>query len=344
MARQRAAAKYLGFPKGLNTETSLLAPVEGTTADELNMDLRLNKLIRARRLGLENVGDDQSTAGTIIGGYYWESADSFVLVGLQETEAPATKDLVTLYLYNGDLEYIEEWTVEILKGSRAYPSFSDIRNRLVMTFGAKPFVFARRDNGNFDAWTLDLYFRDFKLIDDGLGISERPVVLTDEHRYNVYNAGWYQNVQVSGGQEYIAVDALYAEINEYPSNSDIVSLGLTADRDGITIFNGQSLETPLTGNSEAARGHFVFNIREIDRQDRAWDQDKDGVPSKTLVQVLANSFNVSGLGGNLLYSDSQPTGNSSDPSPPPSGSGGSGGGSSIGSDPVVYPPGFWEVP
>jgi len=32
MARQKAGAKYLGFPKGLNTETSVLNPEEGTTA------------------------------------------------------------------------------------------------------------------------------------------------------------------------------------------------------------------------------------------------------------------------------------------------------------------------
>ena len=339
MARQRAAKKYLSYPKGLNTETSILNPEEGTTADELNMDLRLNKLIRARRLGLEQQSTDAATLGVIIGAHYWQSADMFIVITAVNEPAPATYDTVHLYFHDGDMVFDEKWSVRVIKGNIKYPNFSDIRNRVVITFGAKPLVFAKQESGCLDAWVLDLYFRDFKLVQDGLGISERPVTLSDEHKYNVYNAGWYQNVQVFGGAEYIATEGMFVEIAEYPSNADIVSLGLTADGDGITIFNGQSLETPLTGNSEAPRGHYVYNIREIDRQFRQANPAVDGVPNSTLDSVLFCSTNISGLGGDLLYVDAVPSGVSTDP-PDTSGTGGSG------SDPLdpLEPPGFWDEP
>lgn len=334
MARQRAAAKYLGFPKGLNTETSLLNPAEGTTADELNMDLRLNKLIRARRLGLENVGTTKSTVGNVIGGYYWDAADVFIVVSLKD-ETPETYDTVTLYLYDGDLTYIEDWSIRLVDGKGVYPNFSEIRNRLVVTFGAKPFVLAKQETC-FDIWTLDLFIRDFKLLDDDLGISERPTsAMTDAHKYNVYNAGWYQDVQISGGAEDNAADSLFTGIAEYPSNADILSLGISSDSSGTTIFNPQSFETALTGNSEAPRGHYVYNIREIDRQNRNNGPLTDGVPSSTITKVVSCGFNVTGLGGNLIFVDAVPSGESTDPAPPTGG----GGGGSVPDDPF-----FWEKP
>ena len=325
MARRSGSKAYLGFPKGLNTETSRIQPVEGTTADELNMDLRLNKLIRARRLGLENVGTDQATAGNIIGSHYWRSADTFVVVALEDND-PETYDTVTLYFYQGDLTYIEEWTVRVLDGKGVYPNFSEIRNRLVMTFGAKPFVFAKQGSGCFDGWVLDLFIRDFKLLDDGLRIGERPATLSDEHKYNLYNAGWYREriTTVSDPNEGDPVDDFFTSESEYPSNADIVYLGDVPNANSVPVFNPDVLDNLDVGNTEAPRGHYVYNIREIDRDAKLTDKDNDGTPTSTITKVLDCSTNISGNGGNLLYTDVQPTGESSDPTPP-SGGGGAGG-------------------
>lgn len=339
MARQRAAKKYLSYPKGLNTETSILNPEEGTTSDELNMDLRLNKLIRVRRLGLENASDDEQTVGDILGAHYWQSADKFIVVTWVQEPEPATYDTVHLYFHNGDMSFDEKWSVRCIKGQVRFPNFSDIRSRAVITFGTKPFVFSKQSSDCLDAFVLDLYFRDFKLLDDNLSISERPASLTDEHEYNIFNAGWYQDVKLENGNKVIASTALFNEISRYPSNSDVLSLGITADSSGTTIFNPESLETPLTGNTESPRGHYVFNIREIDRQDRADNPSKDGVPNKTLIQVLGCSVNLTNLGGDLIYSDTVPTGESTDPS----GNGGGGLGSGGDFDPFD-PPSYWDEP
>lgn len=341
MARQRAAKKYLSYPKGLNTETSILNPEEGTTADELNMDLRLNKLIRVRRLGLENVSDDAATVGRIIGAHYWQNADTFIVVTAVEEPDPATYDTVHLYFHNGDMTFDEKWSVRVVKGQAKFPNFSDIRNRVVITFGAKPLVFSKQASGCLDAWVLDLYFRDFKLVDDGLGISERPSTITDEHKYNLFNAGWYQEVYLESENIGFPDNDFFTRFNTYPSNSDVVSLAFAAlSPSGITYFNADQLKTPLTGNTEAPRGHYVYNIREIDRQSKVTDRDNDGVPTSTISQVLSCSTNTSGLGGDLIYADTVPTGESTDPPSVPGGGGGAGGDIFEPLD----PPGFWDEP
>lgn len=324
MARQRASKNYLSVPKGLNTETSVLNPVEGTTSDELNMDLRLNGLIRSRRLGLENIGADQATTGIVIGGWYWESGDSFVVVALNEEADPATYDTVTLYFYDGDLVYYNEWTVRVVKGTGKYPNFSDIRNRMVITFGANPFVFVKEATGCYSAWVLDLYIRDFKLLDDGLSIAERPGTLTDEHHYNLLNAGWYQDRITTGTDPAIGdpLDQYFNAKTEYPSNADIVYLGDVPNSNAVNIFNPDVIESLSIGNTEAPRGHYVYDIRDIDRQERVTFKTRDGTPSTTITKVLDCDTNVSGLGGNLLYEGTTPAGTASDPS------GGGGGGDS----------------
>ena len=51
----RGEKDYLGFVQVLNTEANPLAAPEGTTSDELNMELNHENGTRARRLGLARI-------------------------------------------------------------------------------------------------------------------------------------------------------------------------------------------------------------------------------------------------------------------------------------------------
>lgn len=321
MARNRGVQKSLSFPKGLNTETSKLNPEEGTTADELNMDLKLNQLIRVRRKGLENVGTSRSTTGFITGGFYWTSADLFVVAALSDT--PNTEfDTVTLYFYESDLVYKTEYTFEILEDTASTPSFSDIRNRLVITFGTKPFIFKQEESGNLSAFQLDLFIRDFKLVGDNLSIGQRPIVLGTDHRYNLYNSGWWKDMLIYDGSLTVKEDPIVdfnTKIGSYPSNSDIMYLGNIPNNNGVPTFSASALDGISVGNTEAPRGHYVYNIRNIDRTRRVTAKREDGTPSKTTTQVLDDGTNISGLSGTLLFRDTIPAGNPVDPYKPPLG-------------------------
>jgi len=319
MARNRGVQKSLSFPKGLNTETSKLNPEEGTTSDEINMDLQLNQLIRVRRKGLENQGTDRSTEGVVTGGFYWSSTDLFVVSALSDNPDEEL-DTVTLYFYESDLTYKTEYTFEVLEDSASTPSFSDIRNRLVITFGTKPFIFKQESSGNLSAFTLDLFVRDFKLADDGLSISQRPVSLAEDHKYNLYNAGWWKDMLIydeSLTDKKDPIEDFNTKIGEYPSNADILFLGNIPNNNGVPTFSASSLDGISIGNTEAPRGHYVYNIRDINRTSKTTNKEADGTPSQTTELVLDDGTNVSGLGGNLLFSDAAPAGDPVDPYVPP---------------------------
>lgn len=304
MARARGQKQYIALTGGLITEASPLAAPEGSTSDELNMDLDLNGMIRVRRKGLKKKLDDRPLVGNITGAYYWVSAN-YVVISTISDAPDENMDTVTLYFLDAsDNSEVASYSFEVLEDTATNPSFSEVRNRLVSTFGASPFLFAKQGDGTLSAWRLDLYIRDFKLIDDGLSASNRPSTLSDEHKYNLYNAGWYQDQKLKSGTVGDPVGEFYTLFSKYPSNADIPALGHKVDTDGYTHFDPEELETPITGNTIAPRGHYIYNIRNIDRTGRIANKDADGSPSKTATQVLDAGSNLTGLGGNLLFRDS----------------------------------------
>lgn len=321
MSRARGQKQYIALTQGLITEASPLNAPEGSTSDELNMDLKVNGMIRVKRKGLQRQGTDKDLDGVITGSYYWAAANIVVLTAFS-TSPDESYDTITMHFMDpADNTELYKYRFEILEGEANNPNFAEVRNRLITTFGSAPFVFIKEADGTLSAWYLDTYIRDFKLLDDNLALSERPLTLSDEHKYNIWNAGWTPSVQEDGGAESRAYLAFFNDLLEYPSNADVPSLGIGADGTGITIFKPQNYETVLLGNTPAPRGHYVFNTRDIRRTLVLTDLDRDGAVNATLTPVLTSGTNVSGLTGNLLYRDGVPVGNPTDPTPPPSGGG-----------------------
>jgi hypothetical protein len=315
MPRARGNKQYIALTQGLITEASPLAAPEGSTSDELNMDLQLNGMIRRRRLGLQKQIADLNMLGRITGSWYWPAAGYTVITTFSDTGSTGY-DTVTLYfLDSSDFSIVDFYRAEILEGNGVSPDFSELRNRLIVTFGGAPMVFSKEVDGTLSAWYVDLFIRDFKFVDDSMTVSNRPSTLTSEHQYNILNAGWYQKVILEGGAEKLAYVAFFDELSNYPSNADIVSLGIGADSSGNTIFIPVNMKTPLTGNTEAPRGHYVYNVRSINRLSKLSSPQADGTPSKTITQVLSSGTNISGLGSNLIYKESAPTGTPVDPPP-----------------------------
>ncbi len=145
---------------------------------------------------------------------------------------------------------------------------------------------------SFRATRIKLQARDFEGLDDGLGVEDRPLTLGRNHYYNLKNQGWTdKNIRTFGGldpsvdlcDEAVAgppisgeggFGSLFAAVavalagltGGFPSNSDIMSVGIITNSDGDLEFNPQFIREDFLGNTPAPKGHFILD---------AFNQDLD---------------------------------------------------------------------
>lgn len=310
MALARGEKDYLGFVQGLHTEANPLAAPEGTTSDELNMELNLEKGTRSRRLGLESFSGDKtfapadySTNPFVVmntqGAYYWEAEGRYVTV----TRYSKSDDGIASTIRIHDASYNTEFEFTVDTPDDVKPSFVEIRSRLVVTLGTAP-VLIERSNGTFNVYIINLYIRDFTLVDDDLMLGQRPGVLSNEHKYNLYNAGWYKDrVLNSTGAKGDPISEFYTAQSLYPSNADIVYLGDVVDGgSGLEKFTPAALDNIDIGSTEAPRGHYVYNIRDITRSGKLVSKADDGALSSSVTQVILDGSDTgagTGSGGSV---------------------------------------------
>lgn len=87
--------------------------------------------------------------------------------------------------------------------------------------------------------------RDFRGVDDSLGVAENPGTLSAEHLYNLENQGWRSS----------RIDAYYDAHTNYPSNSQQWFVG----KDSTDNFSATELVKHDFGTSEAPKGSMKIN-------------------------------------------------------------------------------------
>jgi hypothetical protein len=117
------------------------------------------------------------------------------------------------------------------------------------------------DTDTIENVQIDIKIRDFERIDDDLEIDTRPSTLTNAHKYNLYNQGWYA----------VARNAVPTTINvltywdntrtDFPSNADVWWVFKNASE----LVDSTRFDTTSTGNTPAPSGHFIYNAFNIDR-------------------------------------------------------------------------------
>ena len=111
--------------------------------------------------------------------------------------------------------------------------------------------------------------RDFWGVEDNLEVSERPVVLSTEHHYNLINQGWNDRVQTGTAGEYVA-QRLFNDKGFFPSNSDTWILGKNEDVTDTAAgqFDSNFFERNSTDFGFAAQGSIILDIfnRGTDRE------------------------------------------------------------------------------
>lgn len=297
MPRARGSKDYVSLAQGLITEASPLSFPEGATSDELNFLLDTNSIARIRRKGFDVVGSDFSIAGDGAGYgfrnikevFHWESPNLLILV-YSEGRVGATDMRSIVRVHDADAPYTYKGEYEITSTRTTATDYfiSGSTDSLIITStdNNKPTLaqyYPETNQIQFAA--IDIYIRDFELLEDGLSISERPVTIDDEHEYNLLNAGWYAERRLSStSAKGNALTEFKIDLGVYPSNADVAVLGVKADSGGNEEFSGTTLDEVVLGNTEAPRGHYVYNINDFDRQTRLLNKNEDGAPSTTITQ------------------------------------------------------------
>jgi hypothetical protein len=284
---QKVEQGYLNFIKGLVTEINPLNAPEGTTSDELNMDLDTEGMVRIRRKPLAAQSSHTSTAisnGKLVLSSCWEDIDKLLVV--VEVDGVSTVTLFIMVIDDGSdtIDYV--FSLEVDKALYVRPSVTYARKRAIVILGGLPVVLQRESSGNFSVYNINILVRDFKLLPDGFRISERPITNPDVHKYNLLNAGWWQDRRLkdpTGVADPIA--NFFTKRGKYPSNADVSYLGDISNQDGDLVFDPMTYDNIDTGSTEAPRGHYVYPIRNITRSLKLIDKTNDGTGDTSIIIV-----------------------------------------------------------
>jgi hypothetical protein len=108
------------------------------------------------------------------------------------------------------------------------------------------------------ATEITIQIRDLEGVDDSLDIDERPTSsvagLTAEHKYNLFNQGWYFDSNA-------ALTAWDTAFTTMPSNSDVWWLF----KNSSNAFDTAEVANTVTGNAPAPKGHYILNVHNQDR-------------------------------------------------------------------------------
>jgi len=277
---------YISMSQGLVTEASSLAFPEGATSDELNFTIDRNGLVRKRRLGFDKLVTDFTVTGDnakLENVFYWRGPSLVVVIVTDET--PRT--LIRFHAVDDDFSFIVEFTIaDVVVTTQA----AQTTNYLTLTTsnGDNP-ILCEYDNvaKEIIVSSVDIHIRDFELVDDELGASERPATLSDNHGYNLYNSTWYQDkddFNDASTRKNVA-EAYFDTTGEYPSNSDVASIGIIDDGSGNIVFDADYVKDGEFGSSIAPRGHFVYDINNINRDTKLATPTNSGAPSTTLTPI-----------------------------------------------------------
>lgn len=123
-----------------------------------------------------------------------------------------------------------------------------------------------------------------------MAVDTRPTTLTAIHNYNLRNQGWptsFENSPNAGGDGGTIVQDpvtyTHSILGVYPSNADIIWAAKLTSAVRVASLNSYSpwqLEREIFGNTPAAKGHFIINAFDRNRQsvsgiDGIYDESRD---------------------------------------------------------------------
>lgn len=297
MPRARGEKDYLSLLLGLNTEANPLAFPEGFTTDEKNFLLDKSGDVRIRRKGLENSAADQTfvssnTFPLLSGAFYWRELDVILIV----VATLSDEVVVRVHRNDADFTYVDEYEIDSTAGALYIPSFSPILSGVVITGSGgnnyvKPILLQKTSSGDIEIYSTQLYFRDFDLIDDNLSISERPNGLTDEHTYNLYNAGWYADRRSESTLAFVdpldLFEPQFVEPNPFDSTTFVAPDLMQINSTSVGFLDIKPLSTVIVTNSSSNNGTYIVDNYTV--------IDQDNVEIEFVEQTIVNEGPTAGV-------------------------------------------------
>jgi hypothetical protein len=326
MPRSTGVSVENNFSRGLITEATAMNTPENCVVEATNtIFTQSGKTLR--RYGVDYEDDYEVHSFTSLGVLAEVTSPTFDDVAINEFEwtTVATTEITFLVVQVGDLISFYEvdeangisynkktFTVE-LGDFKADPDTSDATYLTLATkrcsfSSGNGYLFVNHQNcdpfyvsydpdaDTITANSITVKVRDFNRLDDGLEIDERPNTLTDAHKYNLYNQGWFssQTVEVANvTSQQNVLDWWDGFKSDYPSNADI----FWAFRNAEDVVEDNLINKVEKGNSASPNGHFIYT---------AWDVDRDAILGTTGLPSESSGFerpSVNGFfAGRIFYS------------------------------------------
>lgn len=252
MAIQTANKEYNTFVKGIITEANALTFPENASIDEANFVLNRDGS-RQRRLGMDLEDGYTATAvPSMMSAAIGVSCHEWINAGNTVANQFAVVQVGDkLIVYNAASSAISSDIIATIDASSVIVD----ETKLIQSDCGMGFFFFTSGTGapavleyvgtTVTLRTIDIKIRDFFGVYDGLEVDDKPAVLTDAHKYNLYNQGWDATKN----------SATFVNRATYPSNSEIWYVCKDASDD----FKPQKLDKTDFGTSAAPRGRYIID-------------------------------------------------------------------------------------
>lgn len=262
MSRAKTQFERNAFVKGLVTEASPLTFPENASIDELNFFLNRDGS-RQRRLGLDyengnvlvdtRAASDSAFSSLAIATYKWDNVNNDPNVSLGVVQVGYSLFLFDLFassLSAAELNYFSRGNLITGIAGNEPLSFAAIDGKLVIASSEREtpaYLTASKVNSKyvFTITDIDITVRDIWGVYDGLEIDDRPVTLSDEHKYNLMNQGWSED----------RITTFKNSEGVYPSNADIVHFGKKSDGG----FESELITGSYLGTTPAGKGKYLLD-------------------------------------------------------------------------------------
>lgn len=284
MTRNVGVSIENAFTKGLITEvTGVNSPENSVTESSNTIYDRIGRARKRKGFQLEpgavysNIGSDGVRLE-----YLWETVSDNINTDFVVVQIGSTIHFFGLSSGSPLSASRKSFTVNLL--SYKSPQFSNnvvINNFCSFTSGrgalfiAHPncstlYVSYNSSTDSLSVRTISIQIRDFEGVEDGYGLTERRNNLTNLHRYNLLNQGWYGSFRTGEQQGNTTINVLNAWDNErtdFPSHCDVWWYGVRTDQEGLEFFSPQLAARSIAfyGNTPAAKGHYIINPFQTNR-------------------------------------------------------------------------------